>query len=152
MTELQGNWHYQSFVSVPADVDRTKPPTDPAHIKRLPLIASAWTPPSVMNFVTDAAGNITGSAQLKVSATVTLVFDIKGSIKPAVDAWIPEGIELVVTVAQTASVYHLQGYFLKDSDHIVGTVVVISNDLAFQPHPVGTSGPFVLYPVQVASS
>jgi hypothetical protein len=148
MKELQGNWHYQSFVSVPADVDRTKPPTDPEHEKRPALIASAWTPPSVMDFVTDAGGNITGSAQLKVSATDTLEFGIKGSIKPAVDAWIPEGIELVVTVAQTTSVYHLRGYFLKDSDHIVGTVVAVSNDLAFQRQPVGTSGPFVLYPVK----
>ncbi len=142
MKKLQGNWNYQSFVSVPADVDRTKPPTDPEHIKRPALIASAWTPPSVMEFATDADGHITGTANLG-----PIVFDITGDIKPAVDGWIPEGIELVVTVAITSSVYHLRGYFLKDSDHIVGTVVAISKDLAFQPHPVGTSGPFVLYPV-----
>ena len=143
MKELKGKWNYQSFVSVPADVDRSKPPTDPEHIKRPALIASAWTPPSEMDFTTDSSGNIKGTANLG-----RIVFEITGTIKPALDAWIPEGIDLVVTVAMTSSVYHLRGYFLKDSDHIVGTVVAISNDLAFQPHPVGTSGPFVLYPVK----
>lgn len=96
-----------------------------------------------MDFATDSSGKITGTAKLG-----PIDFNITGTIEPAVDAWIPEGIELVVTVAMTASVYHLRGYFLKDSDHIVGTVVAISNDLAFQRYPVGTSGPFVLYPAQ----
>ena len=69
-------------------------------------------------------------------------FKIGGSVKPAVDS-IPEGVELVVTVERVAAVYNLRGFFLANSDHIVGTVVSIGNDLGFQP--VGTSGPFVLY-------
>jgi len=58
---------------------------------------------------------------------------------------LPEGIDLVVTVEKTGSVYNLRGFFLAGSNHIVGTVVAISNDLGLQP--AGTSGPFVLYPV-----
>jgi hypothetical protein len=38
------------------------------------------------------------------------------------------------------------GYFLADSDHVVGTVVTLGNDLGWQP--AGASGPFVLYPVR----
>ena len=64
-------------------------------------------------------------------------------MKPAVEG-IPEGIELVVTVESVGAVYNLRGFYLANSDHIVGTVVAIGNDLGFQP--VGTSGPFVLYP------
>lgn len=135
MKELHGKWNYQSFASVPADVDRSKtPPT----VKRPALIAGPWAPQSVMEFATDSAGNVTGSVTLgPLSGKIT------GSIKPAVDG-IPEGIELVVTIEKTSSVYNLRGFFLEDSNHIIGSVVAISNDLGFQP--VGTSGPFVLYP------
>ena len=141
MSELQGKWNYQSFVSIPAIVDTSKPL--PPNELRAALIAAPWTKPSVMDFVTDVFGNITGTAQLG-----PLVFNITGSIKPA-ESDIPEGIELVVTVTVSSaiSIYHLRGYFLQNSDHIVGSVVSISNDLGHQP--VGTSGPFVLYPVKV---
>ena len=136
MKELQGKWNYQSFCSFAANVDRTKNPPD---VKRPALVAGPWTPPSVMEFVTDASGEITGSAKLG-----PYEFKISGSVRPVVDS-IPEGVELVVTVESTATVYNLRGYFLTNSDHVVGTVVAISNDLGFQP--AGTSGPFVLYPV-----
>ena len=69
-------------------------------------------------------------------------FKISGSVQRAVDS-IPEGVELVVTVESVAAMYNLRGFFLANSDQIVGTVVSIGNDLGFQP--VGTSGPFVLY-------
>jgi len=132
--ELQGKWNYQSFCSFAANVDRTKNPPD---VKSPALIAGPWTPPSVMEFVTDASGKVTGNAKLG-----PFEFKIGGSVKPAVDS-IPEGVELVVTVERVAAVYNLRGFFLANSDHIVGTVVSIGNDLGFQP--VGTSGPFVLY-------
>ena len=136
--ELQGKWNYQSFVSVPAVVDESKPL--PPNELSPALIAGPWTRPSEMEFATDSAGNVTGTAKLG-----PLEFKITGSIKPAVDG-LPEGVELAVTVAMTSSVYNLRGYFLKDSDHIVGTVVAISNDLGHRA--VGTSGPFVLYPAK----
>jgi hypothetical protein len=52
--------------------------------------------------------------------------------------------QLEVVVEKLSAVYNLRGFFLENSEHIVGTVVAMANDLAFQP--VGTSGPFVLYP------
>lgn len=137
MKDLQGKWNYQSFCSLTAIVDRAKSPPE---IKRPALIAGPWTPPSVMEFVTDASGKVTGNAKLG-----QLEFKIDGSVKPAADN-IPEGVELVVTVERVAAVYNLRGFFLANSDHIVGTVVSIGNDLAYQP--IGTSGPFVLYPVK----
>lgn len=93
-----------------------------------------------MEFVTDGAGAVTGSAKLG-----PIDFKITGDIKPAAGP-IPEGVELVVTVEKLAATYSLRGFFLVDSDHVVGTVVALANDLGFQP--VGTSGPFVLFPVR----
>lgn len=146
MKELQGKWNYQSFCSFAADVDRTKQPPD---VKRPARIAGPWTPPSVMEFTTDEFGKVTGSANLG-----PIEFKIRGLSNPP-NKDISDGIQLVVTVdaaiAQVVTgikkdaVYNLQGSFLANSDHIVGTVVCISNDLGFQPD--GTAGPFVLYPV-----
>lgn len=140
MKQIQGKWYYQSFCQFAADVDRSKTPPE---VKRPPLIAGPWTsptPPAIMEFVTDAAGNVTGTAKLG-----PIEFKIGGSVKPGGDQ-ILEGVELSVTVEKFAAVYKLRGFFLANSDHIVGTVVAISNDLNFQPD--GTSGPFALYPVK----
>lgn len=105
-----------------------------------------WTPPSVMEFATDAEGKVTGSAELG-----PLKIKITGSITPAAAGIpersanpMPEGVELVIVAEQTGSVYNLRGYFVQGSNHVVGTVVAISNDLGLQPP--GTSGPFVLHP------
>jgi hypothetical protein len=135
LSTLQGKWYYQSFVALPADVDRTKTPPD---VKRPAMIAAPWTPQEIMEFATDAAGAVTGTAKLG-----PIEFKITGSVKPAAGP-IPEGVELVVTVEKFGTTYNLRGFFLANSDHIVGTVVAISNDLGFQPP--GTSGPFVLIP------
>jgi|GEM_PF-2430102 len=145
--ELQGKWNYQSFCSFAAVADRSAAsPATPKEM-RPALIAGPWTPPAIMEFVTDSAGKVTGSAKLG-----PLEFTIVGSITPAVEGIaeraansLPEGVELVVAVRSTGSVYNIRGYFLAGSTHIVGTVVAISNDLGLQP--AGTSGPFVLYPV-----
>ena len=75
MKDLQGKWNYQSFCSLTAIVDRAKSPPE---IKRPALIAGPWTPPSVMEFVTDASGKVTGNAKLG-----QLEFKIDGSVKPA---------------------------------------------------------------------
>jgi len=93
-----------------------------------------------MEFATDGSGKVTGNAKAG-----SFEFKIDGSVKPAANG-IPEGVELTVTVESIAAEYNLRGFFLTDSDHIVGTVVSIGNDLGLQP--VGTSGPFVLYPVR----
>lgn len=103
-------------------------------------MAGPWTPPLTMELVTDASGKVTGSGMI-----LSLRADIEGVVKAATGG-VPETVELSVTVAggAAAAVYHLQGCFLADSDHVVGTVVSLGNDLAMQP--IGTSGPFALYP------
>lgn len=147
MRTLQGKWNYQSFCSSGAVADRSAPTPNPPMVLRAPLVAAPWTPASIMEFATDPEGKISGSANLG-----PIEFKIIGSITPALEglperaaAPLPEGVDLVVTVAATGSVYNIRGYFLPDSNHIVGTVVAIANDLGLQPP--GTSGPCVLYPV-----
>jgi hypothetical protein len=147
MSELNGKWNYQSFTSAAAVADRSAGPAAAATVLRAPQAAVPWTPPAVMEFSTDGAGKVTGSAALG-----PLEFAIEGTITPAAAGIperaappLPEGIELTVKVAATGSVYQLRGSFLQGSDHIVGTVIAISNDLGLKP--AGTSGPFVLYPV-----
>ncbi|MCY2967857.1 MAG: hypothetical protein NT069_30220 [Planctomycetota bacterium] len=137
MSELQGKWYYQSFCPFAADVDRTKSPPE---LKRQALIAGPWTPTSIMEFKTDSSGIVSGTAKLG-----PYEFKITGSVKPAAGN-IPDGIELVVTVEKSSTVYNLRGFFLANSDHVVGSVVALSNDLGYQP--AGTSGPFVLFPVR----
>lgn len=134
MPSLTGKWNYQSFVAVPAGMDGLKSPQ----------IAAPWTPPAVMEFSTDGTGAITGSAQL-VTPAGSVDFKIAGKLLPA-EGSLPEGIELKVTVEKVAASYSLRGYFVKDSDHIVGSVVALSNDL--RGRPPGTSGPFILYPAK----
>ena len=131
MTKINGKWHYRSY----SFSQRAEPSLSP------------WAPLAVMELVTDASGNVTGTSKLG-----PIESKISGSVKPPSGASgtspaIPEGIELEVTVPVTAEArYKLQGFFLEESDHIVGTVVAISNDLGHQPD--GTSGPFALYPVK----
>ena len=64
MKELQGKWNYQSFCSFAAVADRSAGPNAPPTVMRPALITGPWTPPSVMEFATDLAGKVTGSAEL----------------------------------------------------------------------------------------
>ena len=140
---LRGQWYYQSFVARPAEVDSSQ---TPPKVERPPLIAAPWTPRVVMELTTDADGKVTGSGTLG-----PFEVEITGAVTPAAGpspdgVRLPAGVELVVTVKQRGATYNLRGYFLADSDHVVGTVVSLGNDLGFQP--AGTSGPFVLRPVR----
>lgn len=135
MKELNGTWRYQSFCPLAAVADRTQ---SPPKVLIPAQMAGPWVPSALMEFTTDEFHKITGTATLG-----PLTFEISGSITPAMDT-IPEGIELVIIREATQSRYNLRGFFLAQSNHIVGTVVAISNDLGLQP--VGTSGPFILFP------
>ena len=148
MAVLNGRYNYQSFAANAAVADRSAGPAAPPRVIRPPQIAAPWTPASVMEFATSAEGVVTGSANLG-----PIEFKIEGRITPT-EAGIadraanplPEGVDLTVTVPATGATYRLRGFFLNDSDHLVGTVVAVSRDLGMQPD--GTSGPFVLYPVR----
>jgi hypothetical protein len=152
MAALNGKYNYQSFVANAAVADRSAGLDVPPKVIRPPQIAAVWTPASIMEFSTDESGVVTGSASL-VMRDVTLQFKIDGKITaaeaPILDRAanpLPEGVELTITIPGTRASYRLRGYFLKDSDHVVGTVVAISGDLGLQPD--GTSGPFILYPAK----
>ena len=129
MPALNGNWSYQSF----------RP-----HVKvgDIPAqIAGVWTPPSVMKLTTSESGQVTGTAVIRPG----VAFNVRGAVTPRLSDAIPEGVELVVDGFAGAS-YRLRGYFLTGSDHVVGSVVAVTDDLG--GWPVGTSGPFVLFPAQ----
>jgi hypothetical protein len=139
MLTLNGKYQYQSYVSLPADIDRTAPPPARPVVKRPALSAAPWTPSAPVEFKTDEAGSITGSGKL-----LGLDVILKGKAVPGIAGAMPEGIELTVTVAN--AVYQLRGYVVANSNHIVGTVVTVNeNDLGGQP--VGASGPFLLLPL-----
>jgi hypothetical protein len=132
MMNLDGMWFYQSFC--PQRGSGESPPQ----------IAAPWAPPGQLHATTDAAtGKVTGTLKFPRGVELT----ISGSITPATDQ-MPEGIEL--TGENAVAAYSIRGYFIPGSAGpacgpvIVGTVVAVRNDLAKQP--VGTSGPFVLFP------
>jgi hypothetical protein len=128
MANLDGTWTYYSFCP--------RSGTD----KSPPQIAAPWAPQGTLAATTDATtGKVTGT--LKFAPGVELA--ISGSITPAAEK-LPEGIEL--TGEGLSSVNKIRGYFIAGSSGpmVVGTVVAVQNDLAKQP--VGTSGPFVLFP------
>jgi hypothetical protein len=132
MANLDGMWFYQSFCPKGGSAETP------------PQIAAPWAPPGQLHATTDAAtGKVTGT--LEFAPGVELA--VSGAITPAADK-LPEGIELIGE--NPVAAYNIRGYFVPLSTGpgcgpvIVGTVVAVRNDLAKQP--VGTSGPFVLFP------
>jgi hypothetical protein len=128
---LKGRWSYRSFRHDPIAVKD-------GHVEGNPKLAIPWSPPGVLDVDTNEAGEITG--KLKFSEEVVL--DIKGRVIPATDKE-PTSVELVGQFQ--SSVNRLKGFFIPGSNHIVGTILSIADDLAKQP--VGTAGPFVLFPI-----
>ena len=126
MASFDGKWSYRSFCPQSATSDTP------------PQIAAPWAPPGELVVTTDATGKIAGTLTFAPGVALT----VSGSVTPAVGK-LPEGIEL--TGEGLSSIYNIRGFFIAGSDHVVGTVVAIRNDLAKQP--IGTSGPFVLFPV-----
>lgn len=129
---LKGKWSYRSFRHDPIVVKN-------GHVKGNPELAVPWSPPGVLEVDTNEAGEVTG----KLAFTKEVVLDIKGRVIPATDK-APAFIEL--TGEFHTSVNKIKGFFIPGSDHIVGTIVCMANDLGNQP--VGTVGPFVLFPME----
>jgi hypothetical protein len=147
MAALNGKYNYQSFVANAAVADRSAGLDVPPKVIRPPQLAALWTPSSLIEFCTEA-GLVTGSGKLG-PLEVKIDGKITAAEAPILDRAanpLPEGVELTITIPGTRASYRLRGYFLKDSDHVVGTVVAISGDLGLQPD--GTSGPFILYPAK----
>jgi hypothetical protein len=128
---LKGKWTYRSFRHDPIIVKD-------GHVEGNPELATPWSPPGVLEVDTSEAGEVTG----KLTFTKEVVLDIKGHIIPATDK-APASVEL--TGELHSSVNKLKGFFIPGSDHIVGTILSIADDIGKQP--VGTAGPFVLFPI-----
>jgi hypothetical protein len=129
---LKGIWSYRSFRHDPIVVKD-------GHIEGNPELAVPWSPPGILEVDTDTAGEVTG----KLTFTPEIVLDIKGRILPG-NGNTPASVEL--TGEFHTSVTKVKGFFIPGSDHIIGTILSIKNDLTNQP--VGSAGPFVLFPVK----
>jgi hypothetical protein len=104
-----------------------------------PELATPWSPPgSVLEVTTSESGNVTGI----LSLAPNIALKVSGRIIPATSK-APTGIEL--TGEGLSSINRIKGFFIPGSDHVVGTVMCVANDLAKQPN--GTAGPFVLFPL-----
>jgi len=131
---LSGRYAYRSFRHDPIVVEDGKVAGEP----ELATPWSPWSPPGVLEVVTDAAGAVTGTLRFGQQ----LVLDITGAIIPGSQRQ-PPSIELIG--AAGSSVNKIKGYFIPDSDHIVGTIMALANDPLGEPN--GTLGPFVLVPL-----
>jgi len=129
-TQLKGKWIYRSFRHDPIIVENDC-------VIGNPELLLPWSPAGVLDVDTNASGEISG----KLTFTAEIVLDIKGNITPAVGK-VPPSIELIGEFH--TSINKIKGFFIPDSDHIVGTILCMANDIAKQP--VGTIGPFVLFP------
>ena len=130
--KMTGKWTYRSFRHDPIVIKNGK-------VDGNPDLAIPWAPPGQLVVNTDATGKVTGTLTFAPGVALT----VTGHINPAT-ATMPAS--LAVTGEGLTSVYQIKGFFIPGSDHIVGTVLCTANDLAKQP--VGTEGPFVLYPAK----
>jgi hypothetical protein len=137
---LKGKWAFRSFHHEPIVVKD-------GHVAGDPDLAEPWTPPGTLVVDTDERGEVTGKLTFPPGA----VLAITGRIIPAKPATsttleVPAGVELTGTGVGLPAVYEVKGFFVPGSDHVVGTVLSMANDLARQP--VGTAGAFALFPAK----
>ena len=130
---LKGRWYYRSFRHDPILVKDGK-------VDGNPQLATPWAPLGELDASTNEAGEVTGRLTFTPPG---VALKITGRMTPATDK-LPASVELTGEMLPT--VYKIKGFFIPGSDHIVGTVLSVANDLAKQP--VGTVGSFVLYPAK----
>ena len=118
---LNGKWHYRSFRHEPIVVKD-------GQVHGNPELAIPWSPPGVLDVSTSEAGEVTG--KLTFAAAPGLVLKVSGKIVPATDRC-PASVEL--TGEAGPSVNKIKGFFIPESDHVVGTIMSVANDLLKQP-------------------
>ena len=131
---LNGKWHYRSFRHEPIVVKDNQ-------VEGNPELAIPWSPLGVLDVTTSEAGEVTG--KLTFAAAPGLVLKVSGKIISATDKC-PASVEL--TGEAGPSVNKIKGFFIPESDHVVGTIMSVANDPLKQPN--GTLGPFVLVPIK----
>jgi hypothetical protein len=129
---FKGKWSYRSFRHDPITVKN-------GQVDGNPQLAMPWAGPGMLEIDTDAAGAVTGT--LTFAPNVAL--KVTGRVVPSADN-LPPSVELVGE--GHSAIYKIKGFFIPGSDHVVGTVLSLANDLAGQP--VGAVGPFVLIPAK----
>jgi hypothetical protein len=128
---LNGRYTYRSFRHDPVVV------ADGAVVGS-PELATPWSPPGVLDVATDAAGAVRGTLRFGE----VLALDVSGRVAPATDGQ-PASVELTGTAGP--SVNRIKGFFIPDSNHVIGTIMSVAADPLGQPN--GTLGPFVLAPM-----
>lgn len=129
---LNGKWSYNSFRHAPIVLKNGQVDGDPE-------LATPWASAGVFEVATGETGEVSGT----LSFAPGIALKVWGRIIPATDKS-PPSVEL--TGEGLKSVNKLKGFFIPGSDHVVGTIMVVANDLAKQPN--GTAGPFVLFPIK----
>lgn len=129
---LNGKWSYRSFRHAPIVLKNGQVDGDPE-------LASPWSPLGTLEATTSETGEVVGT----LSFAPGIALKVSGRIIPATDKS-PASIEL--TGEGLTSVNKIKGFFIPGSDHVVGTIMCIANDLLKQPN--GTIGPFVLFPIK----
>lgn len=127
---LSGEWTYRSFRHEAVVV------RDGA-VEGAPDLAVPWAPPGVLKAGIDETGAVDGTLAFGPQAVLAVAGRVTAAAPP-----VPAALEL--TAHGLGAVYRIKGFFVPDSDHIVGTVVCLAGDLAKQP--VGTAGAFALFP------
>ncbi len=130
---LSGRFLYQSFRNGPIDVDD-------GHVVGSPVLAQPWTPVGTLDVKTDSIlGDVVGTLTFRPGVTL----QVRGKIIPPA-APLPASVEL--RGEGLGAIYQIKGWLLPDDDHVVGSVLCLAGDLANQP--VGTVGPFILFPTR----
>jgi len=129
---LKGKWAYRSYYHDPIVVNNNQ-------IEGNPQLATPWTPPGELQADTDGEGNVTATLTF---TGVPTTLKVTGRVIPAAGK-LPASVEL--TGEGGSAIYQIKGFFIPGSTHVVGTTMSSANDLARQP--VGTLGPFVLFPL-----
>jgi hypothetical protein len=128
---LNGKWSYLSFRHAPIVLKNGQVDGDPE-------LAEPWSTRGALEVTTGETGEVAGT----LSFAPGIALKVSGRIIPATDK-VPASIEM--TGEGLTSVNKRKGFFIPGSDHVVGTIMCVANDLAKQPN--GTVGPFVLFPI-----
>ena len=133
---LNGKWSYRSFRHDPIVVKN-------GAVDGNPELATPWSPPGVLEVTTSETGEVKGTLTFPPG----IALKVSGRIIPAAGK-VPAAVELIGEggLASTPSVNKIKGFFIPESDHVIGTIMSVANDMLKQPN--GTLGPFVLFPIK----
>lgn len=133
-TVLTGNWVHTSFRNDLVEVGTKKT-----------VLAAPWAPPGKLQVTTSETGEVSGRLKFPSGAELSVTGKVSDVIGAGVVVpWaLPPSVVLTAITGSTE--YHLRGWFIPDSNVIVGTVMSVKNDLAKAPD--GTQGPWVLVKV-----